>query len=532
MIQLRILSLLILLVGSVVGAQPRDNYQHPLDVVIADPFVLKHEDTYYLYGTTVAYYGFEVFSSPNLIDWRKHGFVLTETKDSWAKNKFWAPECFEQDGKFYFHYTAAGAKTSLRVHLAVGDSPLGPFKDLKTPWLDPGQAVIDTHVFKDDDGQLYLYYVIDCSENKFSEIRVCKLDKDLNPSAESAFCARPSQAWEGETWNEGPFVLKHRQTYYLIYSGNAFFDQHYGLGYATAPTPMGPWTKHEGNPILQKTDTAAGPGHNSVIASPDGSELFVVYHTLQNPGFNAARQLAVDRMKFVANADPSKPDVMVIDGPTTDYRPFPAGAPSVVRGQSDEFAAAGIDRSVWTVFNENPRHYTIKDGKVVISTTDGDVAERRDDQNNLFLQYAPVAGDFEVITRVIVDPRVDYQNAFVILWQDHDNFIKLATVHDQRPRLEVAIETGATYKSQLFDNTLGADLRLRITRMDGRYSFAASADGRRWKPLVTDLPDTLKDLRVGFGAASPGTKESTVASFDYFRFTPLSPKTAKPTPQR
>src|SRR5690606_16565888 len=139
-------------------------------------------------------------------------------------------------------------------------------------------------------------------------------------------------------------------------------------------------------------------------------------HTLQNPGFNAARQLAVDRMKFVANPDPAKPDVMVIDGPTTEYRPFPAGAGPVVRGQSDEFAAPDIDRNIWTIFNENPRHYALKDGRVVISTTDGDVAERRDDQHNLFLQYAPAAGDFEVVARVIVDPRVDYQNAFLILW--------------------------------------------------------------------------------------------------------------------
>ena len=29
-------------------------YANPLDVIIADPFVLRHGDTYYLYGTTDA----------------------------------------------------------------------------------------------------------------------------------------------------------------------------------------------------------------------------------------------------------------------------------------------------------------------------------------------------------------------------------------------------------------------------------------------------------------------------------------------
>jgi beta-xylosidase len=520
-------SILALLLCSALRAEPRDTYQNPLDVIIADPFALKHDDTYYLYGTTVASYGFQVFSSKNLIDWRNHGFIYQRSKDSWGRNKFWAPECFRHDGKFYFHYTAAGEAKSLRVHLAVADTPLGPFKDIKNPWLDPGQAVIDTHVFKDADGQLYLYYVIDCSENKFSEIRVCKLSDDLTPSAESAFCARPSQPWEGETWNEGPFVLKHKDTYYLVYSGNAFFDEHYGLGYATAPTPMGPWTKFANNPILQKTPGAAGPGHNGFIESPDCKELFAVYHTLQNPGFNAARQLAADRVRFVPAADKSAPDVLVIDGPTTNPQPFPAGAKPVTRAESDDFSSPDIDHARWTIFNENPKYYSLTDGRLVIRTTDGDIAERRDDQDNLFLQYAPRSGDFEVTTRVNIDLKVDYQNAFLILWQDHDNFIKLAAVHDQRPHLEVAVETNATYKSQLFENPLGPDLHLRITRKNDHYSFAASNDGKTWTTLKSDVPATLTDLRVGLGAASPGTKEPTTASFDYLRFTTISPNPAK-----
>lgn len=511
--------------SSPLRAETRDTYQNPLDVIMADPFVLRVDKTYYLYGTTVASYGLQVFSSPNLIDWRNHGFALRRTANSWARNRFWAPECFEHHGKYYLHYTAAGEAKSLRICLAVGDSPVGPFKDVKAPWLDPGQAVIDSHVFKDTDGQLYLYYVVDCSENKFSEIRVCRLSDDLTPSKESYFCARPSQDWEGTVWNEGPFVVKHKGAYYLTYSANAYSDPAYGLGVATAASPVGPWTKSPNNPVFQRTEEAAGPGHNSIIASPDGKELFLVYHTLQNPGFNAARQIAVDRMRFVPSPDRSSPDRLVIDGPTTTEQPFPSGAAPERRGVSDEFSSDAIDRTVWTVFGEEVRNYALKSGRLTIQTADGDVAEKRDDQENLFLQYAP-RGDFDVTTHVTMNPTVNYQNAFLCVWQDHDNFIKLATVYSDRPRIEVAIETKAKYDSHLFDNMLGTDLYLRVTRRGEAYGFSVSKDNAHWTTLMSDVKPGLTDLRVGVGAASPGTRASTAASFDYVRFTPVSREAA------
>lgn len=513
-----VFSLLLLALLSPLQAASPDTYQNPLDVIIADPYVLQSQKTYYLYGTTVSHYGLQVFSSPDLINWRGHGYILHRTKTSWAKDHYWAPECFEHHGKFYLNYTAASDKTTMRICLAVADTPLGPFTDLKTPWLDPGQAVIDSDVFRDTDGQLYLYYVLDCSENKYSEIRVCKIADDLSLSHESSFCIKPSQSWEGETWNEGPCVFKHKDTYYMTYSGSGYFDPSYGLGYATAPSPLGPWTKSPTNPILQKTATVGGPGHNCVIPSPDGKEVFTLYHTLQNPGFNSARQLATDRIKFVAATDKSAPDILKIEGPTSTPQPFPSGSPPLVRGQNEEFNGPEIDRHRWTIFDENPQHWNLTGGRLVIQTADGDVAERRDDMENLFLQYAPLR-DFTATTHLSIHPTVNYQNAFLCIWQDHDNFLKVATVYSDKPRLEVAIETDAHYDSHLFDNPWGGEMYLRIVRHWDSYSFLASADGVHWMPLMSNVKSHLTDLRVGVGAASPGTDRSTSATFDYLRFT-------------
>src|SRR3546814_14527931 len=55
--------------------------------------------------------------------------------------------------------------------------------------------------------------------------------------------------------NEGPYVLKHQGLYYLIYSGNGYTSQEYGIGFSVADGPAGPWRKYAGNPILQSPDT-------------------------------------------------------------------------------------------------------------------------------------------------------------------------------------------------------------------------------------------------------------------------------------
>lgn len=95
---------------------------------IGDPFILKDGDTYYMYATS-APDGFKYFTSKNLTDWTKGGYCY---KDSpWGENNFWAPEVYARNGKYYMIFTARWKeKHSLRIGVAVADSPEGEFKDL------------------------------------------------------------------------------------------------------------------------------------------------------------------------------------------------------------------------------------------------------------------------------------------------------------------------------------------------------------------------------------------------------------------
>lgn len=496
------------------GGNRVTTYANPLDVIVADPFVLRSGGTYYLYGTTTARTGFEVWTSSNLVDWRARGYAFRKDVDDFGQRHFWAPEVFEHKGKFYLHYTAASREHTQRIVLAEGESPLGPFREIKGPWFESALCIIDSHVFKDDDGQLYLYYVLDCSENGDSEIYVRKLSDDLVVAKEDTFCAKPSQEWEGDQWNEAPFVIKRGATYLMMYSANCYVDPHYNVGYATASSPLGPWTKAPENPVLTHTKEVSGPGHNALIESPDGKELYAIYHTHQMLTGGPKRHLAIDPVKVIEA--PGKPARLVFDGPSLTPRPLPSGASPRLASVTDEFTGDAFGEA-WTTFNEQRSNWKLADGWLTIKTEDGDVFEERTDLSNLFLQYAP-AGDFTVTTKFDFTPRENYQHASLYVWQDHNNYAKLALCHDEGLRLEAAREVNGKYEKRLADAR--GERFLRIRRAGNTLSFHASSDGEAWRALDASFDVAFHDVKIGIAAGSPGSADHAEARFDYFRVEP------------
>src|SRR5437763_6395356 len=189
--------LLTLLFVAPLRARQADTYCNPLDVLIADPFVLHHDGTYYLYGTARAREGFDCWTSRDLVHWRSRGTVFQRNDNDWPRTMFWAAECFEHRGKFYLHGSAIGDQADKhRLVLWEGSSPLGPFHILRAPWFDLGKSNIDGDVFRDRDGKLYLYFVMDATDNVKSEIYVRKLNDDLvSFDGPPVFCIRPQQQW-------------------------------------------------------------------------------------------------------------------------------------------------------------------------------------------------------------------------------------------------------------------------------------------------------------------------------------------------
>lgn len=258
---------------------------------IGDPFILRRGSRYYMYATS-APGGFLCFSSGDLLDWNEIGYCYRGS--AWGENCFWAPEVYEYRGSYYLLYTARRrADHSLRIGLAVAQSPEGPFRDLKEgPLFDPGYACIDATLLFDE-GAVYLYYVRDCSENivngvHISEIYGVELTDDLlHFKGTPVRLAAPELPWETSLdphwqWNEGPAVLKIGAVYYLNYSVNCFSSPDYSVGCATALHPLGPFVKYD-EPVLRRAEgDFSGPGHNSFFTDRKG-ELYTAFHIHTDP---------------------------------------------------------------------------------------------------------------------------------------------------------------------------------------------------------------------------------------------------------
>jgi beta-xylosidase len=243
-------------------------------VTIGDPFIMLYEGTYYAYGTNDEN-GIVVYTSDNLEKWKREQKLALSKNDSWADRWFWAPEVYyiREKNKFFMYYSA-----DEHICVATSDFPLGPFvQDEKKPMID-GEKCIDNSLFIDDDGTPYLYF------DRFDDglnICVAELEDDLQTLKMETLtkCINVSQLWE-EVWprvNEGAFITKYNNNYYLSYSGNSYESPFYGVGYAIATSPMGPWTKYDKNPILQKPEDLVGVGHSAMFTDKNG-QLRIVFH--------------------------------------------------------------------------------------------------------------------------------------------------------------------------------------------------------------------------------------------------------------
>lgn len=349
-----------------------NTFSNPLKVAFGDPYVLHSNGMYYMYGTgNVARPGFAAYSSKDLVHWQPEGQVyFSDNKNGWGDTTakwggaYWAPEVYEVKGKYYLFYSAQWKKNpakeeeNFRIGVAVADKPTGPFVDLFShPVFDPGYPTIDANVFFDTNGKCYLYYsrvaykhpvkseIAEWAKKKgwYQEIEESWVyGVEIKPDfsgviGKPKLMLRPpvtmkdkQSEWESRSvmkqevnrrWTEGSTTFKKEGLYYIMYSANHFGGEYYAIGYATATSPLGPFKKAANNPVLQKnTDKGglvSGTGHNSITYSPNGKEMFCVYHG-RTLATGEERVVFIDRMTV-------KDGKITIEGPTTKAQKMPSG---------------------------------------------------------------------------------------------------------------------------------------------------------------------------------------------------------------
>ncbi|GEM46040.1 glycoside hydrolase family 43 protein [Deinococcus cellulosilyticus] len=262
----------------------------------ADPFILKHQDRYYAFGTGRSAregMAFEVLTSPDLQKWESLGGALLPVA-GFEEGDYWAPEVAHHNGKFYMYYSVGHGDKGHHLRVAVSDRPEGPYQDQDIRMVPNEPFAIDPSPFQDEDGQWYLYYARDFldGERVGTALVVDRLKSMTELEGNPQVVLRASQDWQiyqrdremyGRTFDwhtlEGPFVVRRNGKYYCFYSGGAWINDTYGVNYAVAEHPLGPWVEPHNHASILNTHLTGltGPGHNSVIVTHDGSDG-IVFH--------------------------------------------------------------------------------------------------------------------------------------------------------------------------------------------------------------------------------------------------------------
>ncbi|MGI5158839.1 family 43 glycosylhydrolase [Microbispora sp. CA-102843] len=310
----------------------------------ADPNIVVFGDTYYIYGTTdgIAGWGstkFEAWSSKDLVHWTNRGTILDLGPDvTWADARAWAPTATEKNGTYYFYYSA-----DQNIGVAVSDSPTGPFRDpLGKPLVNKADfnnaQQIDPMVFTDDDGQSYLYWG---NGNAY----VVPLNADM-----ISYDPVKVQRFTGLTgFREGSFMHKRNGVYYLSWSIDDTGSENYHVGYATGPTPLGPWTNR--GTLLEKDLSLGikGTGHHSVVQVPGTDEWYIAYHRFAIPGGDGThRETTIDRLTYTADGlmakvVPTLESVDPVEVPGPSRLPLTVAASSRCVGSSAYVAVTAVN---------------------------------------------------------------------------------------------------------------------------------------------------------------------------------------------
>ena len=258
----------------------------------ADPELHIFQNRYYVYPTYSAAYEkqtfYEAFSSSDLVHWHREGRILDFKDIPWSTNRAaWAPSVIERDGT-YFMYFSAGDGAGIGV--ATSKNPGGPFKDaLGQPLIKEyinGAQPIDAMAFLDDDGQAYLYY------GGWKHANVVKLTKDMLHTEGEFHEITP------EGYVEGSFMLKRNGEYVFMWSEGGWGNSSYGVAYARAKSPLGPFARI-GKILGTDPTVGKGAGHHSVVRLPGTNEYVICYHRRPLEEIDAnARVVCLDRLVF------------------------------------------------------------------------------------------------------------------------------------------------------------------------------------------------------------------------------------------
>jgi beta-xylosidase len=274
-----------------VYGQQQVNIQNPVLPGVADAGVLKYNGEYYIGGV---FTNGSFYISKDLVKWDGPVHVFS-MDNKWTggpsadDSQIHANDINYINGTFHMFWSVnywGKDKNSVHIGHAASTKVLGPYKEpVKDTWLDNR---IDPELFVDDDGKMFLYMV------KFTDGNTIWVQPMKDPATPEGaprylFASLPN-TWEtmDNRVAEGPWVIKYRNRYYLMYNANHTSPAwgNYMLGVAEADSPLG---FNHGNkysyPLVESNQSDMEDTYVDLLKYTE-KEPGMFYFTFDDPGNN------------------------------------------------------------------------------------------------------------------------------------------------------------------------------------------------------------------------------------------------------
>lgn len=284
------------------------------EINIRDPFLLKHEGKYYLYGTRSETCwgiadGLDAYVSDDLEAWSGPIEIFHGDGSFWADRCYWAPECYFYKDRFYLFSTFASEKQLSGTAVLVSDSPLGPFMPWSDGPLNPHDwECLDGTLYIDEEGIPYMAFSRSLKQEPKAGMYYVRLSEDLKTAvtepklmfyAADTPWAKPFpkareefKLTEDGYFSDGPFFYRSKSSKLLLL-WSSWGDGGYSMGIAHSDNGG-----IDGRWVQEETALYGNDGGHGMIFKLENDELLMALHY--------PNEKYAERVKFIKVEDTGK----------------------------------------------------------------------------------------------------------------------------------------------------------------------------------------------------------------------------------
>lgn len=282
------------------------------EIQIRDPFVLKANNQYYLYGSTDVNIwgkqtskGFDVYIGHNLDEWDGPFPAFYPNDLYWGKDNFWAPEVHFYQGTYYMFATFRGQDMMRGTAILKSQNAEGPFLPWSEGPVTPKEWMsLDGTFYMDLGGKPWIVFCHEWVQVTVGTICALRLAEDLKSTVgEPIELLKSTDA----PWSVTGHSKEHNMTGYvtdgpnihrltngeLIMIWSCLGNKGYTLGYALSSNKeiSGPW-RQETIPLFEEDG-----GHGMIFRQYSGELMLAIHQPNDSPN-ERARFVTLDETQY------------------------------------------------------------------------------------------------------------------------------------------------------------------------------------------------------------------------------------------